>query len=400
MVEPASREQVLGAALCAADQLQRANYRGWDPFDALASPLFDLPWLRSARLPRLAAQQVVRRVPVNLRPLLRVPEGRNPVTVALALQAHAHLCSAAGEQQADHHRARAQWCVAELARIRSPGWSGDCWGYDFDWEARYTRMPAWTPTIVATGIVTNALFEAYRLLGLEEAFAMCASAAEFVLRDLERTPGPDGTFCWSYSPLYRDTVLNATMKGARLCAQVHAVTGDREPAALAAATAAYVASHQSASGAWPYAVGDARRWADNLHTAYLLECLLAYARWTGDTSFDATTRRGYAYYRSRFFTADSEAKYFDDRVFPIDATACAQSIIALCRFGDADLARRVAATTIALLQRPDGAFGYQVRRLVTVRTPFARWSTAWMLAALALLADATPAAREDSAVAP
>ena len=152
--------------------------------------------------------------------------------------------------------------------------------------------------------------------------------------------------------------------------------------------------------AWPYAVGDARRWADNLHTAYLLECLLAYARWTGDTSFDATTRRGYAYYRSRFFTADSEAKYFDDRVFPIDATACAQSIIALCRFGDADLARRVAATTIALLQRPDGAFGYQVRRLVTVRTPFARWSTAWMLAALALLADATPAAREDSAVAP
>jgi len=62
--------------------------------------------------------------------------------------------------------------------------------------------------------------------------------------------------------------------------------------------------------------------------------------------------------------------------------------------------RRVAARTIALLQRPDGAFGYQVRRFVTVRTPFARWSTAWMLAALALLADATPAASEDSAVAP
>src|SRR5215207_2472109 len=77
MVESASREQVLGAALRAADQLQRADYRGWDPFDALASPLFDLPWLRSARLPRLAVQQAVRRAPVNLRPLLRVPEGRN-----------------------------------------------------------------------------------------------------------------------------------------------------------------------------------------------------------------------------------------------------------------------------------------------------------------------------------
>jgi hypothetical protein len=400
MVEAPSREHVLDAALRAADQLQRADYRGWDPFDALASPLFDLPWLRSARLPRLAAQQVVRRVPVNLRPVLRVPKGRNPVTLALALQAHAHLCHAAGPDEAQRHRARAQWCVAELARMRSPGWSGDCWGYDFDWEARYTRMPAGTPTIVATGIVTNALFEAHRLLDLEDAFAMCASAARFVLRDLDRTPGPDGTFCWSYSPLYRDTVLNATMKGARLCAQVHAVTGDPELAALAAATAAYVASHQSESGAWPYAVGDARRWADNLHTAYVLECLHAYARWTGDTAFDATTRRGYAYYRSRFFTADWKAKYFDDRVHPIDATACAQSIIALCRFGDAELAGRVAATTIALLQRPDGAFGYQVRRFGTVRTPFARWSTAWMLAALAVLADTGGPTNNDSALAP
>jgi hypothetical protein len=400
MVESATRQQIVAAALRAADQLERADYRGWDPFDALASPLFGLPWLRSARLPRFAAQQAVRRLPVNLRPLLRVPRGRNPVTLALALQAYAHLHRVAAPADAERHRARAERCVAELGRMRSPGWSGDCWGYDFDWEARYTRIPAWTPTIVATGIVTNALFEGHRLLGLEDAFAMCASAVRFVLRDLERTPGPDATFCWSYSPLYRDTVLNATMKGARLCAQVHAVTGDPEPAAAATATVAYVASQQAESGAWPYAVGDARRWADNLHTGYVLECLDAYARCSGDTAFNETIRRGYAYYRSRFFTDRWDAKYFDDRVHPIDATACAQSIITLCRFGDTEAARRVAASTIALLQRADGAFGYQVRRLFTVRTPFARWSTAWMLAALAVLADAERSRANALAVAP
>ena len=96
------------------------------------------------------------------------------------------------------HRARAIECVAELARLRSHGYSGDCWGYPFDWEARYGRLPATTPTIVATGIVTNALFVAYRLLQLDDAFEMCKSAGRFVLDDLPRTV-EDGTFCWGTS---------------------------------------------------------------------------------------------------------------------------------------------------------------------------------------------------------
>jgi hypothetical protein len=379
----------LDAARRAVCHLEREGYRGHDPFDALASPVFRAPVLRSAWLPRFAAQQVVRRSPVDLRPLLRVPKGRNPVTVALAVEASAHL-HRADPAHADAHRARAEAGVELLARLRSPGWSGDCWGYDFDWEARYTRMPAGTPTIVATGIVTNALHTAYALLGIERALEMCASAARFVLTDLDRTPGPDDTFCWSYSPLYRDTVLNATMKGARLCAQVHAHTGDPELAEAAAATIAFVADRQDPSGAWPYAVGDARGWADNFHTAYVLDCLKAYERASGDTRFAAVAQRGWRYYRERFFLDDTLPKYFDDRVLPLDATACAQSIITLCHFGDRATAARVATVTREHLERPDGSYAYQVRRRRTIRTPFIRWSAAWMSAALATLVDAEP----------
>ena len=36
-------------------------------------------------------------------------------------------------------------------------------------------------------MITNGLFRAYTLLGIEEAFHLCSSASDFVLRDLERT---------------------------------------------------------------------------------------------------------------------------------------------------------------------------------------------------------------------
>ena len=102
--------------------------------------------------------------------------------------------------------------------MRSSGYSGDCWGYEFDWEPHYASrsLPAGLPNVVATEIVSNALFEAYRAAGLETARDSCISSAEFVMHDLERTPGPNGSFCWGYFPGDRQEVLNATMKAARL----------------------------------------------------------------------------------------------------------------------------------------------------------------------------------------
>src|SRR5438445_8139606 len=89
--------------------LLRERFRGYDPYDALTSPLFRLPVLRSSRWLRLAAQQALKRSPYNLRPLLGIPKGYNPVTLAFVLEASAYHAQAdAG--RAHLHRARAvEW---------------------------------------------------------------------------------------------------------------------------------------------------------------------------------------------------------------------------------------------------------------------------------------------------
>jgi hypothetical protein len=375
------RATVLDGALRAKELVVAEDYRGYDPYDALASPVFRWPLLR-ARLVRRVAQQVLKRSPVNVRPLLGISKGRNPVTLALGVQAWAQLASVDAEHR-DWYAAEATRLVRELEGLATPGWSGACWGYDFDWETRDSTIQAFLPTIVATGFVTNALVAAHERLEVDGALELCESACAFVQRDLFRTPGPDGSFCWSYSPDDRGRVLNATAKGARLLAQVGALAGRPELFVEARQTLDYVAHWQRDDGSWPYAVDDPRTWADNFHTAYVLDAMTEYRARTGDAGFDDAVDRGWRYYRSRFFDDGWRPRYYDTSALPVDCTAVAQSIITLCRFGDVSTALRIGAWSVEELQRDDGGFVYRVNRRHTNRIQYIRWSTAWMLAGLA-----------------
>jgi hypothetical protein len=378
--------------------VEREGFSGYDPYDALSSPIFRLPLLKSSHYLRLAAQQVVKRLIVNIRPLLGITKKVGAVSVARMLEGYAYLF-AIDPSRRDYYRDRIALCLRRIDALRSRDYSGHCWGYEWDWEPHYAAMPipAGFPNIVATGIVTNALFETHRLAKIQAPLDSCVSAANFVLRDLERTVAADGSFCWGYFPGDRQLVPNATMKGARLCAQVFSLNADRELSDAARATVKFVTAHQRPDGAWPYSLGDARSWVDNFHTGYLLECLEAYERYTNDSSFSGAKTMGWEYYRASFLTEDYVPKYLDHRVTPIDATACAQTISTLCTFGDVPAAAHVALWALAKMQRPDGGFIYQRHSHVTNRIPYMRWSIAPMFCALARLLYALEGPRGPSA---
>jgi hypothetical protein len=362
------------------DYIEREAYRGYDPYDALTSPLFRLPLLNHNKLLRWGFQQVVKRLPINLRPLLGITKGYNPVTLGLCLQAYTYLAERQPEKK---NGMKFDLLLSELTRLQSKGYSGACWGYDFDWEARYARIPAYTPTVVATGFITNSLFEYYHFTRDPRAFELCESATRFVRHDLNKTVEGE-TFCYSYSPLDRQVVLNATMKGARLLAQVYSVNGDKRLIEEARKTVEFVVKKQQPSGAWAYATkkGDARTWADNFHTGYVLDCLDDYQKYSGDHSFNEALQKGMAYYEANFFENGEMPKYYDQSLYPIDATAVAQSILTLTRFGKMELATRVVNWTLKHMQDESGYFYYQRTRRGVNKIPYMRWSSAWMFVAL------------------
>ena len=359
------------------------DYRGYDPYDGLNSPLFKLPLLRSSKLIRFGTQQLIKRLPLNLRPLLFIPKGLNPVTLGLFTQGYACLIKGYPEKE-EIYRERISYLITKLEELIPPGFSGACWGYDFDWEARQAKIPAYQPTVVATGIITNALFIAWKNTGIEKCSELVKSAASFIIHDLYRS-FEGNSFCFSYSPFDKQRVFNASMKGVRLLAQAYSITGDQTMKELARNAVDFIIQHQNNDGSWRYSLAISGDWVDNYHTGYVLDCLDEYIKLTGDHTYKENLLNGFRFYENHFIAKEGIPRFYSTNTYPIDCTAASQTILSLCRFGDIDLATVVAVWMIKNMQAAEGSFYFRKYQYFTERTPFMRWSNAWMFAALASL---------------
>lgn len=389
------------------------NFAGYDPFDALNSRLFQSLPLRHSRTARLAWTQLLKRSPINLRPLLRVPAGSNAKGTALfALAALADFRRLRTEETAATARALLDELLqARLVAARS---GAACWGYNFDWQGRAFFAPRGTPTIVPTAFAARALNEAAREFGDDKYLQASRSACDFILTDLNRSDETDGEICFSYSPLDHTRIFNASLLAAETLATTGALTGEAGLADLAMRAARYVMRHQRSDGSWPYGAEDYQGWADSFHTAFIVGSLSRIIRALPDGATNASPiatagaepgqvagfaagaraalHSGYELWRERFFLANGWPKYFADRLYPVDAHAAGAAIVTLADVAwldpDAlDLAQKVARWTIENLRDQEGFFYYQRRRFFTVRTAYMRWSEAWMLYALARLLE-------------
>jgi len=361
----------------------KENYRGYDPYDALKSPLFKLPIFRNNRLVRFGTQQFVKRSPLDLRQILFIPKGYNPVTLGLCIQAYAYLYQT-DQYLKEKYYNKIENLVEELKCLVSKGFSGACWGYDFDWEARHAKILAYQPTIVATGIITNALYIANQITSLQQCSDLVISAAQFAMKDLNRTYKGD-SFCFSYSPFDHQQVLNASMKGARLLSQAYALTGNETFKQEAKRVVDFVLSQQNEDGSWGYSLASGGGWIDNYHTGYVLDCLDEYRQLTQSPDVSGALQKGYHFYRSHFITKEGIPRFYHNSTFPIDCTAAAQTILILNRFEDILLAKVVAKWMSENMQAENGSFYFRKFKSYTIKTSFMRWSNAWMFMALTSL---------------
>ncbi len=384
------------------------GHAGADPFDALNSRLFQSTPLKHSRLARLAWTQAFKRSPVNLRPLALVPAGRNAKGTALFALAALSRFRATGREE---YKREARALLDELLAARAET-GGAAWGYNFDWQGRAFYAPRGTPTVVPTAFAVRALVEATRDLdtpgeegtvseGVWPYLTAATAACRFILDQLNRSDESDEEVCFSYTPLDRTRVFNASLLAGEALAAAGAVTGPKTWADYALRAARYVVRRQRADGSWAYGADSYQSWADNFHTAFVLTSLVRIQRdCAPQLSTDEATReeiesaisRGYRFWRESFFLADGWPKYYHRSAHPADAHSAGAALVALAelreREPDAEeLAHRVAAWTLRELRDPRGFFYYQKRRFRTVRTPYMRWSQAWMAYGLARLLE-------------
>jgi len=385
-----------------ADLLQWCRLRefaGHDPFDALNSRLLQATPLAHSRTARLISTQLIKRSPWNLRLLARVPGQKNSKGIALfalaSLSRYRVLKSPEAEKEARE-------LLDELLRMQIVGYSGAAWGYNFDWQSRNFFAPRGTPMIVPTAFAARALLDAHGTFKDAKYLEIARSSCEFILKDLRRTPDsddPEGELCFSYSPLDETRVFNASLFAADTLACVGVLAGESDFGGiandLAIRAARYVVRRQHEDGSWSYGAGPGQLWVDSSHTAYVLLSLSRIMKCLpgGEIDLKPALERGYRFWRERFFLADGWPKYYDDTLYPADSHSAATAIITLIELQELDcqalpLAETIAAWTLRNLRDSRGFFYYERRRFYTVRTPFMRWTQAWVLYALARLLEA------------
>jgi len=274
-------------------------------------------------------------------------------------------------------------CLANLLiSLQSKGYSGACWGYNFDWQNRVFYLPKFTPTVVATSFCADALFKAYYLtknnLYLETALSSC----EFVCNDLNRTINNYNELIFSYSPLDSSKVYNASLLGARLLSKGYSYTQNKLWKSLSQCAAQTIVKKQSIDGSWIYGENKVQYWIDSFHTGYILECLWEIMKNTNDKSYNHSLNNGLSYYLSNFFLSDGTPKYYNNNTYPIDIHCPAQLIVTLSRtkkFNENKaLVDSVLNWTITNMQSEYGYFYYQIKRGISSKIPYMRWAQAWM----------------------
>ncbi|MBH49866.1 MAG: delta-aminolevulinic acid dehydratase [Candidatus Marinimicrobia bacterium] len=360
------------------------NFKGWDPYDGLNSKIFQSTFLKKNWYTRLIWIQLFKRNPINFRKVMLVNKSYNSKGLGLFLYSFSKLSqinyTKIGLNQKDMITYIGYFSDL-LEQTKNTSYSGLCWGYNFDWQNRVFFQPKNTPNIVVTSFVANGFFEAYKTTKVNRYLDTALSSLNFIKNDLNRNKESDG-FIFSYSPLDKSKVYNASLLGARLLARGYYYTGEKEFLDLARQAVTPIISKQNDDGSWIYGESKTQKWIDSYHTGYNLECIYEYMKYTKDNLFKNSFDKGMNYYLNTFFFSDGKPKYYHNKLYPIDIHSPAQLIATLSKTGlmnkNINLANRVLEWTINNMQDKRGYFYYQIKRLISSKIPYMRWTQAWM----------------------
>lgn len=360
------------------------NYRGYEPFDGLSSPLRALTFKNL--LAERILQQAVRQSPINIRPLV----GIKPLdsTKGQGMMAWGYLLLHRSTGDAEYWT-KAVKCLKWLDVNRSPKFEKHSWANFFDFSSRGGAYFKDDSIIVWTGHIVQAYLEAFDQSQDQWFLDVAKSACDWIM-SLPREHTSTGT-CLSYFMHEQESIHNASMLGAAALARAAHATGRADYRDVAREAMRYSCLRMLPSGAWWYAEDERYHWIDNFHTGYNLDSLKCYIEYTGDTEFAEQLSRGLRFYKDNLFLASGCPKYYHDRAYPIDIQCASQAIDTLSYFAEDDaeslaLAIKVADWTIDNMQSRSGHFYYRKYPIgVTAKTPMLHWGQATMFKGLAHL---------------
>ncbi|MFO8109950.1 MAG: hypothetical protein R6U17_05445 [Thermoplasmata archaeon] len=355
------------------------EYMGIDPYDGLNSPYLSRLGGESKFL-RIILTHMVKDAPVNLRPVLGIGPEKNPKGIALFALCYNDVYRITGNMEYDN---RAQWLVEWLLKHRTDEGDGTYWGYNFPWQSGRSFLPSYGPCSVVTYFVT----EAVRLIHHDH--QLLERVATFYLEHLNRLVDDEDQLCLSYTPFESEKIVNSNALIAHQLAELGVSLRRDEYMENAKRIVDWVLSQQDTDGGWFYSPTSHLK-KDNFHNGYVIWALMKYWKVVEDPVVLRSIKKGLRFYRS-LFEENGMPVFSKEKKYPIDIHNCSQGLITFKEAERLGLHRKgfynniLGWTLDNMWDRNDHYFYYQKHRFWTNKTPYMRWSQAWMAYALSSL---------------
>lgn len=397
-----SRDLIVNTVSMLEGWLKKYGWKGYDPFDVFATPFFLK--MQSLRVKSLLWERVLMPIigipylfPTLTRKVLRIKKTRNAVAAALLARGYLNLYRI--NEDPDHLSLALNY-LNWLEEHCSLGYSGPCWGYPFDWQSKIL-IPKYTPSGVATSIVVQAFLDAYELTKEKRFKKIAIDAIRFFIKDLRIAFVDDDKICFSYTPLDNFRVHNANLWVASTLARIMFHAKLKKYKKLILKTVTFTLSDQRTDGGFYYwdsryaRSNGIKNSIDNYHMGYVIEALADIIKYVDcDDEFERSLMNAFRFYKRNLIKNDLipvHAPRFSactvDNMF-LDINDCSEVILVFSKMyssgflSDKNLSMRTALWSIRNMQDCDGHFYYRRYRWGVDKTPYVRWSQAWMFYAL------------------
>jgi rhamnogalacturonyl hydrolase YesR len=371
------------------EYVRNQNYSGYDPYDALnSSQLNNI----NSRLFRVMFTQLFVYSPINLRPFFHIDKGINPKALGLFLSAYSNLFKNGRIERKIFDEVSSK-LAALLLEDASNGFSGYCWGFNFNWNDVKRNAKKYTPTLVISSFVGNGFLDLYDITHEKKYLEIAESITHFILKDLHIREFQNG-ICFSYSPIDDHVVHNANCLGGAFLSRVYKLNNDKNLLEYSQKAFEYSLSQQNKDGSWLFQLdtetGKIRDQID-FHQGFIIDSLSASIanKTLVEDKYLNGLKKAVLFYKNNQFSKDGRAMWRLPRKYPIDIHHQAQGIITFSKlystFKDTEylnFSKKIAEWTIENMQDKKGYFYYQKWPFFTNKIPYIRWGQAWMMLAL------------------
>jgi hypothetical protein len=371
------------------EYVRNQNYSGYDPYDALNSS--QLNNIKS-RLFRVMFTQLFVYSPINLRPFFHIDKGINPKALGLFLSAYSNLFKNGRIERKIFDEVSSK-LAALLLEDASNGFSGYCWGFNFNWNDVKRNAKKYTPTLVISSFVGNGFLDLYDITHEKKYLEIAESITHFILKDLHIREFQNG-ICFSYSPIDDHVVHNANCLGGAFLSRVYQLNNDKKLLEYSQKAFEYSLSQQNKDGSWLFQLdtetGKIRDQID-FHQGFIIDSLSASIanKTLVEDKYLNGLKKAVLFYKNNQFSKDGRAMWRLPRKYPIDIHHQAQGIITFSKlhstFKDTEylnFSKKIAEWTIENMQDKKGYFYYQKWPFFTNKISYIRWGQAWMMLAL------------------